>query len=80
VTVEHAAATPIWCSFWVKGAVIPGALLSNRMGDFYEMFFDDAVAASQALDNRADKARSATNGKRTFRMCGVPYIPPKAIC
>ena len=28
----------------------PDALLFYRMGDFYEMFFDDAVAAAEALD------------------------------
>ncbi|MDC3339395.1 hypothetical protein OAV66_05450, partial [Planktomarina temperata] len=28
----------------------PSALLFYRMGDFYELFFDDAVAAAQALD------------------------------
>ena len=28
----------------------PGCLLFYRMGDFYEMFFDDAVAAAKALD------------------------------
>jgi len=28
----------------------PDALLFYRMGDFYELFFDDAVTASKALD------------------------------
>ena len=32
------------------GFLIKGYLLFYRMGDFYEMFYDDAVAASAALD------------------------------
>ena len=28
----------------------PDALLFYRMGDFYELFFDDAIAAAAALD------------------------------
>ncbi|MCG6885390.1 MAG: DNA mismatch repair protein MutS [Silicimonas sp.] len=46
------------------------ALLFYRMGDFYELFFDDAVAASQALDIALTK-----RGKHLgddIPMCGVP--------
>ena len=48
----------------------PGALLFYRMGDFYEMFFDDAVAAAEALDIALTK-----RGKHAgddIPMCGVP--------
>ena len=48
----------------------PDALLFYRMGDFYEMFFDDAVAASEALDIALTK-----RGKHLgddIPMCGVP--------
>ena len=48
----------------------PAALLFYRMGDFYEMFFDDAVAASAALDIALTK-----RGKHLgvdIAMCGVP--------
>ncbi|MGB0798215.1 MAG: DNA mismatch repair protein MutS [Planktomarina sp.] len=48
----------------------PTALLFYRMGDFYEMFFDDAVAASQALDIALTK-RGKHNGA-DIPMCGVP--------
>ncbi|MFU8864339.1 MAG: DNA mismatch repair protein MutS [Rhodobacterales bacterium] len=51
-------------------AQYPGALLFYRMGDFYEMFFDDAVAASQALDIALTK-RGQHEGK-DIPMCGVP--------
>ncbi|MEZ5911139.1 MAG: DNA mismatch repair protein MutS [Paracoccaceae bacterium] len=46
------------------------ALLFYRMGDFYEMFFDDAVAAAEALDIALTK-----RGKHLgddIAMCGVP--------
>ncbi|MEZ5750555.1 MAG: DNA mismatch repair protein MutS [Paracoccaceae bacterium] len=48
----------------------PDALLFYRMGDFYEMFFDDAVAASAALDIALTK-RGFHLGKE-IPMCGVP--------
>lgn len=48
----------------------PGALLFYRMGDFYEMFFDDAVAASEALDIALTK-RGKLNDQ-DIPMCGVP--------
>ncbi len=48
----------------------PDALLFYRMGDFYEMFFDDAVAAAQALDIALTK-RGKHLGE-DIPMCGVP--------
>ena len=47
------------------------ALLFYRMGDFYELFFEDAVVASQALDIALTK-RGKSNGKE-IPMCGVPF-------
>ncbi|MFV0360931.1 DNA mismatch repair protein MutS [Tropicimonas sp.] len=48
----------------------PGALLFYRMGDFYEMFFDDAIAAAEALDIALTK-RGKHEGA-DIPMCGVP--------
>ena len=48
----------------------PDALLFYRMGDFYELFFDDAVAASGALDIALTK-RGKHLGE-DIPMCGVP--------
>lgn len=70
MTVQHAAATPMMAQFLGIKAQYPGALLFYRMGDFYEMFFDDAVAASQALDIALTK-RGQHEGK-DIPMCGVP--------
>uniref|UniRef100_UPI00263947B9 DNA mismatch repair protein MutS n=1 Tax=uncultured Ruegeria sp. TaxID=259304 RepID=UPI00263947B9 len=46
------------------------ALLFYRMGDFYEMFFEDAVNAAEALDIALTK-RGKHNGE-DIPMCGVP--------
>ena len=46
-------------------------LLFYRMGDFYEMFFDDAVTASKALDIALTK-RGKHEGA-DIPMCGVPF-------
>ena len=47
------------------------ALLFYRMGDFYELFFDDAVAAATALDIALTK-RGKHLGE-DIPMCGVPF-------
>jgi len=48
----------------------PDCLLFYRMGDFYELFFDDAVAAAEALDIALTK-RGQHLGQ-DIPMCGVP--------
>ncbi|NTJ41195.1 DNA mismatch repair protein MutS [Agrobacterium larrymoorei] len=48
----------------------PGSLLFYRMGDFYELFFDDAVEASRALGITLTK-RGQHMGQ-DIAMCGVP--------
>ena len=48
----------------------PDALLFYRMGDFYELFFEDAVAAAPALDIALTKR--GRNAGEDIAMCGVP--------
>ena len=62
--------TPMMAQYLEIKAQHPGAILFYRMGDFYEMFFDDAVAASQALDIALTK-RGKHQGE-DIAMCGVP--------
>ena len=62
--------TPMMAQYLEIKANHPGALLFYRMGDFYEMFFDDAVAASAALDIALTK-RGQHLGEE-IPMCGVP--------
>ncbi len=51
-------------------AANPGCLLFYRMGDFYELFFDDAVAAAAALDIAL--TRRGRHDGADIPMCGVP--------
>ena len=62
--------TPMMAQFLETKARYPDALLFYRMGDFYEMFFDDAVAAAAALDI-ALTHRGKHLGEN-IPMCGVP--------
>ncbi len=47
------------------------ALLMFRLGDFYELFFDDAVTASEALDITLTGRDAGEAGR--IPMCGVPF-------
>lgn len=49
----------------------PHALLFFRMGDFYELFFDDAVTAAKILDITLTQ-RGTSNGA-PIKMAGIPY-------
>jgi DNA mismatch repair protein MutS len=62
--------TPMMAQYLEIKAQNPGALLFYRMGDFYEMFFEDAVAAAAALDIALTK-RGFHLGE-PIAMCGVP--------
>ena len=71
MTVANAAVTPMMAQYLEIKADHPGALLFYRMGDFYELFFDDAVAAAEALDIALTK-RGKHLGE-DIAMCGVPF-------
>src|ERR1700729_482008 len=62
--------TPMMAQYLEIKAVNPGCLLFYRMGDFYELFFDDAEIASRALGIVLTK-RGKHLG-RDIPMCGVP--------
>ena len=64
------AVTPMMAQYLEIRAQNPGALLFYRMGDFYEMFFEDALAAAEALDIALTK-RGFHLGE-PIPMCGVP--------
>ena len=70
MTNPDRSVTPMMAQFLKIKEEYPAALLFYRMGDFYELFFDDAVAAAQALDITLTK-----RGKHLgddIPMCGVP--------
>ena len=70
MTSAKSAVTPMMAQYLEIKAQYPNALLFYRMGDFYELFFDDAVAASAALDIALTK-RGKHLGE-DIAMCGVP--------
>lgn len=63
--------TPMMTQYLKIKAQHPEQLLFYRMGDFYELFFDDAKKASQLL-NISLTARGKANGD-PIPMAGVPY-------
>ncbi len=63
-------ATPMMAQYLEIKAGHPGALLFYRMGDFYELFFADAEAASAALDIALTKR--GKHAGEDIPMCGVP--------
>ena len=67
-----AALTPAMQQYHRMKAEHPDALLFFRMGDFYELFFEDAVVASRALEI-ALTSRSKDHAGEPIPMCGVPH-------
>jgi len=65
-----AAVTPMMEQYLQIKQAHPGSLLFYRMGDFYELFFDDAVAAAAALD--ITLTRRGKHEGEDIPMCGVP--------
>lgn len=63
--------TPMMAQFHAIKQNYPDCLLFYRMGDFYEMFFDDAIKASQVLDITLTK-RGKSQGN-DIPMAGVPF-------
>lgn len=68
--------TPMMQQYLEIKAQYPDALLLYRMGDFYEMFMEDAAVAARILDIAlTSRDRNADN---PIPMCGVPYHAAEA--
>jgi DNA mismatch repair protein MutS len=65
-----AEVTPMMRQYLEVKAGHPDAILFFRLGDFYEMFFEDAVRASEILQITLT---SRAKGADRVPMCGVPY-------
>jgi DNA mismatch repair protein MutS len=63
--------TPMMRQYHAVKQETPDALLFFRLGDFYEMFFDDAVTASRELEITLTARHKDTD--HPVPMCGVPY-------
>ncbi len=63
--------TPLMRQYHALKQQVPRALLMFRLGDFYELFFEDAVVAARELEITLT-ARNKEKGE-PVPMCGVPY-------
>ena len=73
---EAAGATPVMAQYFEAKSRQPDALVFFRMGDFYELFFDDARKAAEAL-GIALTYRGKHQGN-DIPMCGVPVHAAEA--
>lgn len=69
---EKGRHTPVMEQFFGAKAQYPDALLFFRMGDFYELFYDDAIIAAQALDIQLTTRGKDRQGEE-IPMAGVPH-------
>jgi DNA mismatch repair protein MutS len=67
----HASQTPVMRQYLSAKAAHSDALLLFRMGDFYELFFDDAVVAARALDLTLTARNKGSDDE--IPMAGVPH-------
>ncbi len=64
--------TPMMKQYHEVKRRFPGKLVFFRLGDFYEMFYEDAVTASRELEITLT-ARNKDKSGAPIPMCGVPY-------
>ena len=68
-SIRRAGQTPLMRQYFAAKAQHPDALLFFRMGDFYELFYEDAKLAARELEITL----TARDRERQVPMCGVPY-------
>ena len=66
------AVTPVMRQYLDTKQQYSDAVLFFRMGDFYEMFYEDALTAARALDLTLT-SRSKDGDGAAIPMCGVPF-------
>ncbi|MBS1814292.1 MAG: DNA mismatch repair protein MutS [Acidobacteria bacterium] len=73
-TGTAAKASPMMQQFNAAKQAHPDCVLFFRMGDFYELFFDDAIVVARELQ----LTLTARDKERAIPMCGVPYHAAEA--
>ncbi|MES3030272.1 MAG: DNA mismatch repair protein MutS [Pseudomonadota bacterium] len=73
---DSAGATPVMAQFFEAKSRQPDALVFFRMGDFYELFFEDAEKAAAALS--ITLTARGNHGGAPIPMCGVPVHAAEA--
>ncbi len=69
--IDHNKLSPMMKKYFEIKAAYGDCLLFFRLGDFYEMFFDDAIVASKTLDITLTGRDCGLDERAP--MCGVPY-------
>ena len=72
VSSEPTGATPAMRQYFEAKRQYRDAILFFRMGDFYEMFYEDALTAARALELTLT-SRSKDSSGGGIPMCGVPF-------
>ena len=71
MTTNNSALTPMLRQYQELKRQHPGTLLFFRLGDFYELFFEDAITGARELEITLT-ARHKERGQ-PVPMCGVPH-------
>jgi DNA mismatch repair protein MutS len=71
VALAESASTPLMRQYHAIKQQVPGALLFFRLGDFYELFLEDAVVAARELEITLTARNKEKD--QAIPMCGVPY-------
>src|ERR1700729_3292554 len=66
---ESANLTPVMRQYFAAKEQYPDCLMFCRIGDFYELFYEDAIVASRELQ----LTLTARDREKKQPMCGVPY-------
>ncbi len=70
-SVKSPKMTPMMAQYFKTKEQYPDCLLFYRLGDFYELFFDDARTASSVLD--ITLTSRGKHNDESIPMCGVPF-------
>ncbi|HKV54059.1 MAG TPA: hypothetical protein VJN94_05390, partial [Candidatus Binataceae bacterium] len=65
MAIKH---TPLIAQYLGVKQKVPDAILFFRLGDFYEMFFEDAEIGARVLD-----IQLTSRSREGVPLCGVPY-------
>src|ERR1700687_181398 len=71
LAIAASHSTPLMRQYHAIKQQAPNALLMFRLGDFYELFYDDAITAARELEITLT-SRNKEKGQ-AIPMCGVPY-------
>jgi DNA mismatch repair protein MutS len=67
--INDAMLTPVMRQYFAAKQAHPGCLMFCRIGDFYELFYDDAILVARELQ----LTLTARDKEKKQPMCGVPY-------